>query len=248
MLRHPEGVHAAAIWNANFSAGLSGRAAQTILAWEKFRLGSDVPSRLLPRLTFQAWGKQVPNHRTAFDWLSRDPDEVQKYIDDPLCGWDASVSLWQDLFGFVFTGADDRNFSAIRKDLPFNLVGGEKDPATDGGKAVEHLADRLKRMGFSNLVSTVYADTRHESLNELNRDVIMAGFCGVGWTVRLEIDALWPIATRLHQARRPDKRSRTIVDPIHVPTSPFTASASSNLPASWPAPGPGRCLPISAPT
>jgi alpha-beta hydrolase superfamily lysophospholipase len=176
VLRHPGGVHAAAIWNANFSAGLSGRAAQTILAWEKFRLGSDVPSRLLPRLTFQVWGRQVSNHRTAFDWLSRDANEVQKYIDDPLCGWDASVSLWQDLFGFVFTGADDRNFSAIRKDLPFNLVGGERDPATEGGKVVKHLADRLTRIGFSNLLSTVYADTRHESLNELNRDVIMADF------------------------------------------------------------------------
>ena len=73
VLRHSAGIHAAAIWNANFSAGIAGRAAQAILAWEKFRLGSDVPSRLLPRLTFQAWGKQIPNHRTAFDWLSRDP-------------------------------------------------------------------------------------------------------------------------------------------------------------------------------
>lgn len=178
VLRHPAGVNAAAIWNANFSAGLAGRAALAILAWEKFRLGSDVPSRLLPRLTFQAWGKKVPDHKTPFDWLSRDADEVKKYIDDPLCGWDASVSLWQDLFGFVFFGADDRNFSGLDRALPINLVGGEKDPATDGGKAVEHLAGRLGRMRFSILNSTIYADTRHESLNELNRDVIMRDFAG----------------------------------------------------------------------
>jgi alpha-beta hydrolase superfamily lysophospholipase len=31
-------------------------------------------------------------------------------------------------------------------------------------------------MGFSNLVSKVYADTRHESLNEVNRDIIMGDF------------------------------------------------------------------------
>lgn len=176
VLRHPEGVHAAAIWNANFSAGLAGRAAQAMLAWEKFRMGSDVPSRLLPRLTFQSWSKTIPDHETPFDWLSRDPDEVRKYVDDPLCGWDASVSLWQDIFGFVFFGADDRNFSRLDRSLPINLVGGEKDPATDGGKAVEHLAKRLRRMGFSNRVSTVYADTRHESLNEVNRDTIMRDF------------------------------------------------------------------------
>ncbi|MBX3580513.1 MAG: alpha/beta hydrolase [Rhizobiaceae bacterium] len=176
LLRHPQDVHAAAIWNANFSAGLLGRVAQTILAWERFRLGSDVPSRLLPRLTFQAWGKQITGHATPFDWLSRDPAEVRKYIDDPLCGWDASVSLWQDLFDFVFSGADDRNFAAVPRSLPLNLVGGEMDPATGGGKAVKQLERRLRRMGFSNLVSTVYAETRHESLNELNRDIIMAGF------------------------------------------------------------------------
>jgi alpha-beta hydrolase superfamily lysophospholipase len=178
LLRHPQGIHAAAIWNANFSAGLAGRAALAILAWEKFRLGADVPSRLLPRLTFQAWGNKVPGHKTPFDWLSRDAEEVKKYIDDPLCGWDASVSLWQDLFGFVFYGAADANFSGLDRSLPINLVGGEKDPATGGGKAVTHLADRLKRIGFSNLISTVYADTRHESLNELNRDVIMTDFAG----------------------------------------------------------------------
>ena len=190
LLRHPQGIHAAAIWNANLSAGFAGRAAQAILAWEKFRLGSDVPSRLLPRLTFQAWGRQVPGHTTPFDWLSRDPEEVKKYIDDPLCGWDASVSLWQDVFGFVFSGADDHNFSGLRRDLPINLVGGEKDPATDGGKAVSHLADRLRRMGFSNLNSTVYADTRHESLNELNRRRDHAGFCGVAGRYTSKLDRL----------------------------------------------------------
>ena len=86
------------------------------------------------------------------------------------------MSLWQDLFGFVFAGADDASFSAVRKDLPVNLVGGSADPSTDGGKAVSDLARRMTAMGFSNLVSTVYEDNRHESLNELNRDVIMQDF------------------------------------------------------------------------
>lgn len=179
VLSHSGRVAAAAIWNANFSAGLAGRAAQAILAWERFRLGSDVPSRALPRLTFRAWARQVPNRRTEFDWLSRDAAEVDRYVADPLCGWDASVGMWQTVFGFVFAGADDRNFASVRRDLPVSLVGGEHDPATGGGKAVEHLARRMRRMGFSNLVSTVYPRTRHESLNEVNRDAIMGDF--VAW-------------------------------------------------------------------
>jgi len=176
LLEHSAGVHAAAICNANFSAGLLGRAAQAILAWERFRLGSDVPSRMLPKLTFQAWAKQIKERRTEFDWLSRDAAEVDKYIADPLCGWDASVSMWIDVFDFVFAGANDANYATVRRDMPLYLVGGENDPATDGGKAVRHHAGRLRQMGFSNLVSTIYPQTRHESLNELNRDVVMADF------------------------------------------------------------------------
>ena len=176
LLAHSARVHAAAVWNANFSAGLPGRAALAVLAWEKFRLGSDMPSRLLPKLTFQAWGKSIPGHRTLFDWLSRDEAEVDKYSADPLCGFPPSISMWRDVFGFIFAGADDRNFAGIRRDLPVMLVGGQKDPATDGGKAVEHLAARMRRMGFSNLLSRIYADTRHESLNELNRNLIMEDF------------------------------------------------------------------------
>ncbi|MGB3501406.1 MAG: alpha/beta hydrolase [Mesorhizobium sp.] len=174
--RHSGRLAGAAIWNANFSAGMLGRAAQAILAWERMRLGSDVPSRLLPKLTFQAWGNAVKGKRTDFDWLSHDRAEVDKYIADPLCGWDATVSMWADTFRFVFAGANDALVGDIRRDLPVNLVGGSEDPATDKGKAVEKLAARMRKLGFSNLVSKVYANTRHESLNELNRDLIMSEF------------------------------------------------------------------------
>ncbi|MER9297026.1 alpha/beta hydrolase [Mesorhizobium sp. M0621] len=176
LLRHSPRVHAAAIWNGNFSQGLLGQLALGILAWERMRLGSDVPSRLLPKLTFQAWGKAVPNHRTLFDWLSRDEAEVAKYIADPLCGWDASVSMWRDVVGMALNGGKDAGFADIRRDLPVSIVGGEKDPASDHGKGITHLANRMRKMGFSNLVSKVYADTRHESLNEVNRDIIMDDF------------------------------------------------------------------------
>lgn len=174
--KHPHRVAGAAIWNGNFRAGLPGYAARAILAWERFRLGSDMPSRILPRLTFESWARREGDGRTQFDWLSHDAKEVDAYVADPLCGWEPSVGMWQAVFELIFAGARDRSFAGVPRTLPFNLVGGGSDPATDGGKAVEQLAQRLRRMGFSNLVSTVYPQTRHESLNELNRDLIMDAF------------------------------------------------------------------------
>ncbi|MEO4000200.1 alpha/beta hydrolase [Mesorhizobium sp. CAU 1732] len=176
VLVHSDRIAAAAVWNGNFSAGLLGRAAQAVLAWERFRLGSDVPSRILPKLTFDAWAKQVTDGRTSFDWLSRDHAEVDAYVADPLCGWSASVGMWRTVFDFVFLGADNANFADVRRDLPVNLVGGAADPESNFGKTVTELESRMRAMGFSNLVSTIYPDVRHESLNELNRDLIMKDF------------------------------------------------------------------------
>lgn len=183
LMRHSARVHAGAVWNANFSAGLLGRLAQGLLAYERFRLGADMPSRLLPKLTFQDWARKVPGARTGFDWLSRDPAEVDAYVADPLCGWDASVSLWRDVFALIFAGADDSNLGKIRRDLPLQLVGGEKDPATDGGKAVTHLARRLRTLGFADVSERIFTDTRHETLNEINRDD--ATGCFVEWAERV---------------------------------------------------------------
>ncbi|WP_311029048.1 alpha/beta hydrolase [Mesorhizobium koreense] len=174
--RHSQRIAGAAIWNANFSAGPAERLARLLLLWERFRLGSDVPSRLLPKLTFQAWARQIPDRCTGFDWLSRDRAEVDAYIADPLCGWDASVSMWRDIFDLIFHGSDDRNLADVRKDLPFHLVGGDKDPATAGGKAVRNLEARLRRLGFSGVTTRIYPDTRHESLNEMNRETVVADF------------------------------------------------------------------------
>jgi alpha-beta hydrolase superfamily lysophospholipase len=175
-LLHPQRAAGVALWNAQYSPRIVVQGAKAVLAWERFRLGSDAASRIMPRLTFQAWAKQFPDRRTDFDWLSRDGDEVDKYIADLLCGWDASVEMWSDLFAFVSHGLHDANYAALPKDMPFNLVGGEKDPSTEGGKLTRSFEKRLRWMGFSNLTSRIYADTRHESLNELNRNLIMEEF------------------------------------------------------------------------
>lgn len=175
-IAHPEASDAVAVWNSNFNPGLAGRAAQLILKTERMLKGSDVPSALLPRLTFDAWGKSVPGHRTLFDWLSRDPAEVDAYIADPLCGFDACVSLWLDIFTMSFAATRPENMARLPRSLPIHLVGGSADPATDHGKAVTWLANRLKATGFSHMSCTIHRDARHETLHEIDADEATAAF------------------------------------------------------------------------
>jgi alpha-beta hydrolase superfamily lysophospholipase len=174
--QHPARAAGLAVWNSNFSAGLLGRVAQGILKFERFRLGHDVPSRMLPKLTFAAWAKSINDRRTEFDWLSRDPNQVEAYIADPLCGWDASVAMWKDIFDLVFAGAKDSNIAMLQHTLPIHLHGGGRDPATDFGKATENLASRFQALGFKAVTTTIDPQSRHESLNELNHAEVTAEF------------------------------------------------------------------------
>lgn len=176
VLDHADTVDAAAIWNANFDGGVESAAALALLYMERMLKGSDVPSSILPKMTFRAWGRSIKGHRTLFDWLSHDIAEVDAYIADPLCGFDASVALWIDIFRMIRHGADDRNFSKVPRDLPFNLVGGAEDPATANGAAVRRLAERMRKMDFKRVDCTILPGTRHESLNEINRDQVTQNF------------------------------------------------------------------------
>lgn len=166
VISYPSDFAAVAVWNSNFNAGPAGAAAKLILAGEKFFKGSDVPSTILPKLTFGTWGKSIKNAKTSFDWLSHIDGEVQKYIADPLCGFDASVSLWIDLFGLIFRGPKREMLGNLPKTFPVHIVGGDEDPATNGGKEMIWLTHRLKKFGFTNVTSKVYANTRHETLND----------------------------------------------------------------------------------
>jgi alpha-beta hydrolase superfamily lysophospholipase len=173
-IENPQGFAALAVWNSNFNPGMAGRAAQVILRTEKALKGSDVPSGLLPKLTFGAWGRSIPGHRTEFDWLSHDRDIVDAYIEDPLCGFDASVSLWLDLFELTFRAP--KMIGRLPKGLPIHLVGGAEDPATNGGREIQWLSQLFKQNGFSSVTTKIWPATRHETLNDTVRGRATAEF------------------------------------------------------------------------
>lgn len=173
---HPQAFHALSIWNSNFNPGLAGRFAQRVLSLEQMLKGSDVPSTILPKATFAAWARAIKGHRTAFDWLSHDAGQVDAYIADPLCGFDASVSMWRDIFRLTFAGADPERLARLPQRLPVYLVGGAEDPATNNGREIRWLGQRMLDIGMTDVETTVYEGMRHETLNEVDREKAITDF------------------------------------------------------------------------
>ena len=94
VLAHGEMFAGAAIWNIGFRRGPLDLALRTLLRIERFRLGSDVPSPTVRKLTFGAFNRRFAPNRTEADWLSRDEVEVDAYVDDPLCGGPPTIGMW----------------------------------------------------------------------------------------------------------------------------------------------------------
>lgn len=176
ILRAPDSLAGAAVWNSNLALGALTAAMRGLLALEGIFTDPAAPGRLMNALTFQAWNRRFKPNRTEFDWLSRDESRVDAYVRDPLCGWPASISLWRDFVTGVEYAEDPGHWTSAAKLLPLQLVGGRKDPATNEGEAVEKLSHRLKAAGFTDIDTVIFPEARHETLNEPNRETAYALF------------------------------------------------------------------------
>ncbi len=172
-----------AVWNANLALGSRASLMRVVLGLEGLFKTRTSVSTWMDALAFKAWGKQVKNARTAFDWLSRLPEEVDAYVDDPLCGGPASISLWHDLIELSERGADEHRTRAMRLDLPIHMAAGGDDPATDKGEAMNTLKARLYNARFSDATMRFDPKGRHETLNDEGYQDAMADFAS--WAERV---------------------------------------------------------------
>jgi alpha-beta hydrolase superfamily lysophospholipase len=108
--------------------------------------------------------------RTGYEWLSRDETEVDRYVADPLCGFDVPDETMPALFGAAATLADPSALAAIRSDLPLLIVSGSDDPLAAGGQLVEVLGQRYRDAGLVDVTVRLYDGARHEIVNEIDRD------------------------------------------------------------------------------
>jgi len=137
-----------------------------IVSWFRGRHGK---SPMLDTLGFGAFNKEFEPARTEFDWLSRDPDEVDKYVADPLCGGPYAIGLWLDLFGGLMSISKSTALQRIAPHLPILITGGADDPV-GGDAGMKKLAACYAATGHDRLSTTIYTGGRHEMLNETNRD------------------------------------------------------------------------------
>lgn len=107
---------------------------------------------------------------TGGEWLSRDENMVQAWVDDPLA-FEAKVP---ELFGYVETakllGRPGKN---INRDVPVLIASGSDDSLCRPS-SLKKLGDEYKvRSGLSDVTVKIFPGARHEIFYETNRETVM---------------------------------------------------------------------------
>jgi alpha-beta hydrolase superfamily lysophospholipase len=107
---------------------------------------------------------------TGYEWLSRDTEIVQGFVDDELTFFADALKLFGVRDGLRLYGRPAKNLP----DVPLLIMIGEED-SLGGERSVRHLAESyIKRGGLTHVEVVVYAGARHEVFNETNRADVFA--------------------------------------------------------------------------
>lgn len=152
----------------------TGKAAACIegmLRGEKYR------SKLLQILSFGTYLSGIPKttivngakrERTIKDWLSRDTNQVDKYIANPMFDYSFTIKGYKTLFNTIDFIQDKENIERIPKNMPVLFVSGSRDPVGHYGLDVKHLYNVYKKNVTNDVKCILYNGARHEILNEIS--------------------------------------------------------------------------------
>lgn len=173
MYEYPQLVDGVILTGSNGPRSLL-RAGRAVAKVQMKLHGERHPSHLLNTMSFGSFNRAFKPNRTSFDWLTRDEAEVDKYINDPMCGFIGSASFFYQFFGLLQEIHSPANMERIPKDLPIYVFSGTQDPVGLHGKGVRKLLSLYEKLGFSHVLAKLYPEGRHEMLNEINRDEVTA--------------------------------------------------------------------------
>ena len=113
--------------------------------------------------------KKLPGS-TGYEWLSRDVEIQNKFVEDPLTFLAAAAQVLGIKNSLQMFGKPSKD---VRRDLPILVQVGEADPI-GGEYSNKALVEAYrKNAGIEDIELYVYHECRHEIYNELNKEAII---------------------------------------------------------------------------
>lgn len=132
--------------------------------------GESAHSKMMNNMVLGAYNKPFEPARTPCDWLSRNEESVDAYIDEPRDSFSFSVGGYAALTALTGETAGTASAARVPKDLPMLFVSGANDPVGEMGAGVTRAAGLYRTAGVADVELHLLPDLRHEILNEPERD------------------------------------------------------------------------------
>ncbi|NLW14754.1 MAG: alpha/beta hydrolase [Erysipelothrix sp.] len=130
------------------------------------------PAQIIANFINKTLNKDITNPRTDLDWLSFDSQNVDNYISDPMCNFPFTYSGYLDLFNLL-SEVYLQSWDQVDSDMPILFQIGAYDPCPNfENNGYNRALLLLKSIGYRNIHSIVYDKSRHELLNDLEKDTV----------------------------------------------------------------------------
>lgn len=178
LIRYPGTVNGAVIMGTGHLSPTVTATAMAAICGECHRNGENRPSELATRASFGIYNRRFAPNRTAMDWLSANPDNVDAYLADPLCQGNATAGLFREMLSGIRFVCDSANIRKMNHHTPVLFVSGDMDMVGDCGKGVKRAVDAFRKAGMEDVTVKLYPGLRHEILKEAEHEQIQRDIYG----------------------------------------------------------------------
>ncbi len=139
---------------------------QAIIHTQINKVGWDATTPLVRKLSFETYNQKFAPNRTTADWLCSDEQQLDTYLQDPLCREHISAGLFWQLLGSMKRCGSAGGCSNWDKATPILLLSGASDPVGDMGKGVLAVQRQLQRAGLQQIELQLLPGCRHDLIHE----------------------------------------------------------------------------------
>ena len=130
------------------------------------------PCPFVNNVAFGTYLKRIPEKRTDYDWLTKVDSVVDKYIEDPLCGYIFPGNGFKTLGELIWRLHKDVYISKMPVTLRVLITSGAEDPVGDYGAGPKKVYDEFIAQGMQRVDFKLYEGDRHEILNETDHETV----------------------------------------------------------------------------
>lgn len=129
-------------------------------------------SEFMNQLGMGGYNKQFEPSESTKDWITSDEEMRKKYEADPLCSFTFTVNGYYQMFEGMKVLTKKNAMDKIPGSLPVLFVSGAEDPVGSNGEGVARVFRKYEQAGIQDVKMKLYPKSRHEILNESNREQV----------------------------------------------------------------------------